>query len=141
MQHELTHGVLNPEAGLNEVLLSDTLAGDVQPELQRFAREVLAALDATDKQVLDRYVFWGDPTQGVPSHTGYYLGMLAAAHIAQQYGLGEAARLQGDPLRAAIERGFVEITARRHLPIHRHRGPLAPVGTAPRRHAGRPGSA
>jgi hypothetical protein len=63
----------------------------------------LKELDSTDKEMVRDLVFDGNKARGVPSRTGYYLGMLVAKRLASHCRLEDLADLQGDALRDAVK--------------------------------------
>lgn len=101
--------VLNPHATMNEAWVSKDPISDVEARLQQLSELALKELNSTDKKVIDDMVFAGNKRRGIPSGTGYYLGMLVAKRLASHYRLEDLANLQGDVLRDTVERELRQI--------------------------------
>lgn len=113
--------VLNPHATMNEAWVSKDPISDVETRLQQLSELALKELNSTNKKVIDDMVFSGNKQRGIPSGTGYYLGMLVAKRLASHYRLEDLANLQGEVLRDAVERELRQIgTHVRPGPIDGH---------------------
>jgi hypothetical protein len=63
----------------------------------------LKELDSTDKEMIRDLVFDGNEARGIPSGTGYHIGMLVAKRLASHYRLEDLADLKGGALRDAVK--------------------------------------
>jgi len=94
--------MLNPHATINEAWVSKDPITDVKARLQQLSALALEELDSTDKEMIRDLVFDGGKARGIPTGTGYYLGMLVAKRLASHHRLEELADLQGGVLRDAV---------------------------------------
>jgi len=95
--------VLNPPATMKEAWVSSDPLSKVKAKLQPLSIFASKELASTDKRVIRDFVFDGNKERGIPTGTGYYLGMLVAKRLAMRYPLEDLANLQGSALRDAIE--------------------------------------
>ena len=101
---------LNPSAdGVALFGLPPGMPERAQQMLPRLARELREQLDSTSSEVYASY-FLGSNLDGVvPARSGYYVGYLVARRIGSNLALAALARLQGAPLRTAVERTLREL--------------------------------
>jgi hypothetical protein len=94
--------VLNPDASVRDILLSEDLPARVEARWARLVQEVRRNLDSTDPQVIVKQVFAGDPAQDTPKRAAYYIGMRLADEIAKRHDTPGLIALQGRALRSEI---------------------------------------
>ena len=105
--------ILNPHATMNEAWVSKDPITEVEARVQQLSALALEELDSTDKEMIRNLVFDGNETRGIPSGTGYYVGMLVAKHLASHYRLENLADLKGGALRDAVKGELSQIATYR----------------------------
>jgi hypothetical protein len=90
--------VLNPEASLDQVLLSKTLAKEADPALAQLAKDVREHLLTTSTDYMFDYLSTSPRRKEIPPRAGYYLGMLIAQELGRTRSPARLARLGGDEL-------------------------------------------
>ena len=83
----------------------------VRDDLPRLAARLRAALDSTVPGDYDAWFTGNETDADIPRRSGYYLGYLVAARIQQGRPLRELARLEGPPLRQAIDAALADPAA------------------------------
>lgn len=100
---------LNPDATDKEVLNSDRVASEVKALWPKIGSDLRAHLDSSNKSDIDAYLFDSDTSGRIPKRAGYYIGMLIAQRLARSRSFAELCRLEGAPLRSAVEQGLREL--------------------------------
>lgn len=101
--------VLNPEAGLEQVLLSKTLAKEADPQLARLAKDVREHLLTTSTDYMFDYLSASPRRQEIPPRAGYYIGMLIAQEMGRTRSPARLARLGGDDLLRQMRRALLTL--------------------------------
>ena len=100
---------LNPAATDKEVLLSDSVAGDVKSLWPGIGLDIRRHLDSSKKDDIDAYLFDNDASGHIPKRAGYFVGMLIAKRMAKKHSFAELCRLTGPDLRSEVERALREL--------------------------------
>jgi len=102
--------MLNPDASVRDVLLSDDLPARVAARWPQLVEGVRRNFDATDPNIIGAYVFNGDEAQHMPKSAAYYLGMRLADELAKHHDVRDLIILRGEALRSALLHTLQQLT-------------------------------
>jgi hypothetical protein len=80
----------------------------VRDDLPRLSTLLRSRLDSTLPDDYDEFFVGNDPTSKMPKRSGYYLGYLIAARLAERRTLKDLARLKGQDLRRAMDQALAD---------------------------------
>jgi len=94
--------LLNPRASDLEIVLSGSVAQELQTQWPNVGVNLRKSLDSTKTADINKYLFDAPNTESIPRRTGYYVGMLIAKHLSTKYSFAEMCRLKGGTLRKEV---------------------------------------
>lgn len=90
---------LNPNATIEQILLTKDLAERTDAGMARFAKEIRNNLDSGEPEIWKPFMSAAANDRGIPPRSGYYIGYLIASELGKKTSLSGLARLRGPDLK------------------------------------------
>jgi hypothetical protein len=98
-------GVLNFQVSESAILgRPEDLAARAKPLLSQLARELLQNMDSTSPDLYRTFFLGNSARKDIPPRSGYYVGLLIARELGQNYSLQQLAEMNGESLRSTMRR-------------------------------------
>lgn len=101
--------VLSPKATYGDVLFSTELAAKCPPLTSKLAADIMIKLDSRTPSDHRAYFSSKAKPVGLPSRSGYYIGMKVAEVLSKKHSLKELARLSGKTLKQEMREALVQL--------------------------------